>query len=98
MKFFDSIRLFSIPFVQLDSHKGCIRWAISLSDFAKHRTLFTFDRTDIDTYQRDGYIEFQFSDGDYDDVILVKALVRAGLLEADYYESKNRVKNPTLGL
>ena len=78
--------------------KAFIRWAISLSDFAKHRTLFTFDPTDIDTYQRDGHIEFQFSDGGYDDVVLVKALLRAGLLEADYYESKNRVKNPTLEL
>ena len=28
MMFLDSIRLFSIPFVQLYSHKGCIRWAI----------------------------------------------------------------------
>jgi len=98
MRFLDSIRLFSIPFVQLSSHKGCIRWAISLSDFVEHKTLFSFDPTDIDTYQRDGYIEFQFSDGGYDDVILVKALLRAGLLEADYYESKNRVKNPTLEL
>ena len=87
--FLDSILLFSIPFVQLYSHKGCIRWTISLSDFSEHKTLFTFDPTDI---------EFQFSDGDYDDVILVKALLRAGLLEADYYESKNRVRNPTLEL
>jgi hypothetical protein len=54
--------------------------------------------TDIDTYQRDGYIEFQFSDGGYDDVVLVRALLRAGLLEADYYESTSRVKNPTLEL
>src|SRR5215467_10789467 len=98
MMFLDSIRLFSIPFVQLYSHKGCIRWAISLSDFSEHKTLFTFDPTDIDTYPKDGFIEFQFSDGGYDDNILVKALVKAGLLEADYYESKNRVKNPTLEL
>jgi hypothetical protein len=98
MRFLDSIRLFSIPFVQLGSHKGCTRWAISLSDFAEHKTLFTFDPTDIDTYRRDGYIEFQFSDGGYDDVVLVRALLRAGLLEADYYETKNRVKNPTLEL
>jgi hypothetical protein len=60
--------------------------------------LFTFDPTDIDTYQRDDFIEFQFSDGGYDDVVPVKALLRAGLSEADYYESKNRVKNPTLEL
>lgn len=59
----------------------------------EHKGLFTFDPTDIDTYPRDGYIEFQFSDGDYDDVVLVKALVRAGLLEADYYESKNSKKS-----
>jgi len=98
MMFLDSIRLFSIPFVQLYSHKGCIRWAISISDFVEYKTLFAFDATDIDTYPRDGYIEFQFSDGDYDDVVLVKALVTAGLLEVDYYESKNRVKNPTLEL
>ena len=98
MMFLDSIRLFSIPFVQLYSHKGCIRWAISLSDFSEHKTLFTFDPTDIDTYPKDGFIEFQFSDGGYDDNILVKALVTAGLLETDYYESKNRVKNPTLEL
>ena len=58
-----------------------VRWAISISDFVEHKTLFTFDPTDIDTYPRDGYIEFQFSDGDYDDVVLIKALVRAGLLE-----------------
>jgi hypothetical protein len=31
-------------------------------------------------------------------VVLVKALLRTGLLEADYYESKKRVKNPTLEL
>ena len=99
MRFLDGIRLFSISFVQLSSHKGCIRWAIPLSDFVEHKTLFSFNSTtDIDTYQRDGYIEFQFSDRGYDDVILVKALLRAGLLEADYYESKNRVKNPTLEL
>jgi hypothetical protein len=47
MKFLDSIRLFSIPFVQFYSHKGCIRWAISLSDFVEHTTLFTFDPTDV---------------------------------------------------
>src|SRR5215471_50400 len=81
MMFLDSIRLFSIPFVQLYSHKGCIRWAISISDFVEYKTLFAFDATDIDTYPRNGYIEFQFLYGDYDDVVLVKALVRAGLLE-----------------
>ena len=59
MRFLDSIRLFSIPFVQLSSHKGCIRWAISLSDFVEHKTLLTFDPTDIDTI-RDGYIESRF--------------------------------------
>jgi hypothetical protein len=45
MRFLDSIRLFSIPFVRLYSHKGCIRWAISLSDFVEHKTLLTFDPT-----------------------------------------------------
>ncbi|MGN6346813.1 MAG: hypothetical protein ACTHME_03845 [Candidatus Nitrosocosmicus sp.] len=66
--------------------------------FVEHKTLFSFDSTDMDIHQRGGYIEFQFSDGGYDDVILVKALLRAGLMEADYYQSKNRVKNPTLEL
>jgi len=50
----------------------------------------------IDIHERCGYTEFQFSNGGYDDVILVKA--GAGFLEADYYRSKNRVKNPTLEL
>jgi hypothetical protein len=53
INFLDSIRLFSIPFVQLYSHKGCIRWAISLSDFVEHKTLFTFDPRNIDTYPRE---------------------------------------------
>jgi hypothetical protein len=38
-------------------------------DFAEDKTLLTFDPTNIDTYQRDGYIEFQFSDGSYDDAL-----------------------------
>jgi hypothetical protein len=40
---------------------------VKIFHFAEHKTLFTFEPTDIDTYQRDGYIEFQFSDGGYDD-------------------------------
>lgn len=85
MKLLNNIRLFSIPFAQLDSHEGCIRWTIPPSGFYEHRQLFTFSTsTGPDIYHRDGYVEFQFSDGGYEDVILVKALLRAGLEESDH--------------
>jgi hypothetical protein len=87
MKSLDSIRLFSIPFVQLDSHEGSIIWAVSTSDFVEHRDLLTFDPHDIDTQEKEDYVEFQFSDGGYDDVLLVKALLRAG---SDNYKELNR--------
>jgi len=76
----------------------CSIFCCSPSKLHLHKTLFSFDSTDIEIQQRGGYTEFQFSDGGHDDVILVKALLRAGLLEADYYQSKNSVKNPTLEL
>lgn len=40
MKFLDSVRLFSIPFVQIYSHKGNILWAISPQDYYEHQKLF----------------------------------------------------------
>jgi hypothetical protein len=81
-----------------DSHEGSIIWAVSTSDFAEHRYLLTFDPHDIETQEREDYVEFEFSDGGYDDVLLVKGLLRAGLAESNYYKELNRNvhENPKL--
>lgn len=95
MAFLDSIRLFSIPFAQLDSHEGCIRWAIASSDYYEHRQLFTFAPF-IDTYHKDGYVEFQFSDRGYEDVQLIGALLKAGLSELDHYDLTSKEAKTSL--
>jgi hypothetical protein len=94
MAFLDSIRLFSIPFAQLDSHEGRIG-AIASSDYHEHSKLFTFSSS-IDTYHRDGYVEFQFSDAGYEDVQLIRALLKAGLSELDHYDLMSKKAKTSL--
>jgi hypothetical protein len=95
MAILDSIRLFSIPFAQLDSHEGCIRWAIASSHFYEHRQLFSFPPS-IDTFHRNGYVEFQFTDSGYEDVQVIGALLKAGLSELDHYDLTSKKAKTSL--
>ena len=87
--------VYSIPFVQLASHEGCIGWAIATSDYYEHKELFTFTPS-IDTCHREGYLEFQFSDEGYEDVQLIGALLKAGLSELDNYDLTRKKANTSL--
>ncbi len=96
MAFLDSIRLFSIPFAQIDSREGYVRWAVASSDYYEYKPLFSSSSPSVDTYHKDGYVEFQFDDSSYQDVQLVGALLKAGLSELDHYDLKNKKAKTSL--
>lgn len=72
MKFLDSIRLFSIPFVQIDSHEGSIWCTISSTDYHQHSSLFPRPyESDINK----NTVTFVFTD-DGGDMAIVHAMIQ----------------------